>query len=63
MDVVIGGYPRAFLDPVGIYNDPKVSDGSFGPTTSLVIATRSLLDFLLGWYYILLSMCKGGGTR
>ena len=45
------------MDPGGLYNDPKVSVGYFGPTIRLMIATRSLLEFFFGWYYSFLSMC------
>ena len=46
--MVIRGDPGAFLEPVGIPIDPKVSVGSFGPITSLMIATGSLLDLFWG---------------
>ena len=43
-----GGTLGAFLDPGGLYNDPKMSVGSFEPTTRLMIAARSLLEFFWG---------------
>ena len=48
-DVIIGGIPGAFLNPVGTPNDPKVSLGSFGATTRLKIASGSLLELFLGF--------------
>ena len=48
MSFATQGALGAFLDPVGITNDPKVPVGSFGPTTRLEIASGSLLDLFLG---------------
>ena len=36
------------MEPVGIPNDPKVSIGSYGPITRLMIATGGLLDLFWG---------------
>ena len=46
--MIIRGTPGAFLEPVGIPNDPNVTQGSFGPTTRLMIAIGGLLDLFWG---------------